>query len=174
MTWVKVGPIRYNFPNRIYGVLHTTMLNKVPSPKLHCAATNHYFSLIFFLRFYTLPHLRGFILETDTHLIIKIDGDIGLESPALAPKWLQMSHGWPKGPSPRALSFYGNASPADPGFVRVVPHTINLLRAIWDRVRSRVRDLRCISATATRGIHYAPSKVQSVALVGRLPLQLSI
>ena len=121
-----------------------------------------------------LPHLRGFILETDTHLIMKIDGGICLASPAPTPKWLQMSHGWPKGPSPGALSFYGGASPVDPGFVRVAPYTINLLGAVWDRVRSRARDLKCISTTATQRIHYAPSEVQSVALVGRLPLQLSV
>jgi len=121
-----------------------------------------------------LPHLRGFVLETDTHLIMKINGGIYLASPASAPEWLQMSRGWPKGPSPEALSFYGGASPADPGFVRVVPHTINLLGAVWDRVRSRARDLKCIFATATHGIHYTPSEVQSVVPVGRLPLQLSV
>ena len=79
-----------------------------------------------------LPHLRGFVLETDTHLIMKIGGGICLASPAPAPKWLQMSHCWLKGPSPGALSFYGGASLADPRFVRVAPHTINLLGAIWD------------------------------------------
>jgi len=121
-----------------------------------------------------LPHLRGFVLETDTHLIMKIDGGIYLASPTPTPKWLQMSNGWPKGPSLGALSFYGGASPADPGFVRVVPHTINLLGVIWDRVRPHARDLKYISATATHGIHYALSEVQSVALVGRLPLPFSV
>ena len=77
-----------------------------------------------------LPHLRGSVLETNTHLIMKIAGGICLASPAPAPKWLQISRGWPKGPSPEALSFYGGASPADPGFVRVVPHMINLLGAV--------------------------------------------
>jgi len=119
-----------------------------------------------------LPHLRGFGLETDTHLIMKIGGGICLASPASAPKWLRMSHGWPKRPSLGALSFYGGASLADPGFVRVAPHTINILGAVWDRLRPRVRDLKCIFATATHGIHYAPSEIRSVTLVGRLPLRL--
>ena len=85
-----------------------------------------------------------------------------------------MSHGWPRGPSPGALSFYEGASPPDSGFVRVAPYTINLLGAVWDWVQSRARDLKCISATATHGIHHAPFEVQSVALIGSLPLQLSV
>ena len=64
-----------------------------------------------------LPHLRGFVLETDTHLIMKIGVGICLTSPAPAPKLLRMSRGWPKGPSPEALSIYGGASLADSGFV---------------------------------------------------------
>ena len=106
-----------------------------------------------------LPHLRGFVLETDTHLIMKIDGGICLASPAPTPKWLQMSRDWPKERSPEALSFYRCASSADPGFVWAVPHMIHLFGAVWDRVRSRTRDLKCISATVTHGIHYALFKV---------------
>jgi len=119
-----------------------------------------------------LPHLRSFVLKTDTHLITEIGGDISLASPVSAPKWLPTSHGWPIGPLPGALFSYGGAFLVGPRSVSVVPHMTGLPGAVWVWVRLYARDLKCTSTIATHGIHYIFSEARSVAPVGKLPLNL--
>jgi len=104
-----------------------------------------------------LPHLGGFVPETDTYLMEK-DGDICLASLVPAPKWLPTTHGWPKGPLLRAPSFSGVAFPVDLGSVWVVLHMISFLGAVWDRVQLCARDLECTSVIATHGTHYVFSE----------------
>ena len=121
-----------------------------------------------------LPHLRGFVLETDTHLVKEIGGDICLAFPAPAPKWPQMSHGWPKGSSPRAPSSYGGAFPVGPRTVSTAPYMTGLPGAVWVRVRLCAGDLECTSAVVTHGTYYVFSEARSVAPVSKLPPQFTV
>ena len=73
-----------------------------------------------------LSHLRGFVLEAVTHLIVKKDEGICLASLAPASKWLQISYDWPTG----ALSSYRGAFPADLGSVQAVSRTTGLPRTV--------------------------------------------
>jgi len=82
-----------------------------------------------------LPHLGGFILETDTYMTMKKDGDICLAYPVLAPKWLRTTYGWPKGPLLRAPSFFRDVFSIGLGSVWVVLHMISFLGAVEDQVR---------------------------------------
>ena len=64
------------------------------------------------------------------HMVIGTNEGICLTLPAPAPKWLQTSHYWPKGPSPGALSSYGGAFLTHPGSIQAVPHTTGLLGVV--------------------------------------------
>jgi len=101
-----------------------------------------------FRGFYVLPHLRKFHPRNFTKLrhgtIMNMDFRVfprnlhasgygnkcGYASPTPTPKWPQTSHDWPKEPLPGALSSYGCAFPADPGYVQAVSHTTCLPGAI--------------------------------------------
>jgi len=121
-----------------------------------------------------LPHLRGFVLETDTHLVKEIGGDICLALATPAPKWPRMSHGWPKESSPGAPSSYKGAFPVGPRSVSAAPHMTGLPGAVWVWVRLRARDLERSSAFTIHGTHYVFSKARSVVPVIKLPPQFAV
>jgi len=99
------------------------------------------------------------------HIVIGTSEGIYLTSPALIPRLLPTSHGWPRGPSPKAPSSYEGVSLADPGSAQAVPHTTGFPGVVLARLHKR--DLGCTSVAVTHGINCVPLEVQAIVLTVR-------
>jgi len=117
------------------------------------------------------PTQESFVPETYTHLIIGTSEGICLASPDLVPRLLPTSHGWPRGPSPRAPSSYRGVSLVDPRSTQAAPHTTGRLGAVWGRAQLHERDPGYTSVAMTHGTHCVSSEAQVVIQTDTLPPQ---
>jgi len=117
------------------------------------------------------PTQESFVPVMCTHLIIGTSEGICLASPDLVPRLLPTSHGWPRGPSPRASSSYRRVSLIDPGSTQAAPHTTGLLGAVWGWVQLHERDPGYTFVAVTHRTHCVPSEAQVVIQTDMPPPQ---
>ena len=99
---------------------------------------------------------------------------IYLTSPALVPRLLPTSCGWPRGLSPTKPSSYEVVSLADLGSAHAVPYMIGLLKAVWGQARLHEGDPGCTSVTVTRAKHCVLSEVPMVVVTNTQLFQLFV
>jgi len=81
---------------------------------------------------------------------------------------------WPRRPSLGASFCCEVVSLAVPGSAWAIPHTTDLLEAVWGQVRLHERVLGCIFVAVTHGARFVPLEVQAVILTDMQPSQLFV